>query len=93
MARIPVKGELRGNLAAGATGMVVALTARDRWICEQIGPTLKTKGLYFVGIDVIGYYLTEINVTSPTCLREISRKTGLDLAGDFLRGLELLVTR
>ena len=93
LARIPAKGELRGNLAAGATGMVVALTARDRWICEQIGPTLKTKGLYFVGIDVIGDYLTEINVTSPTCLREISRKTGLDLAGDFLRGLELLVTR
>lgn len=87
LARIPAKGELRGNLAAGATGKVVPLTARDKWICEQVGPTLKAKGLYFVGLDVIGEYLTEINVTSPTCLREISAKTGVDLAGDFLRGL------
>lgn len=87
LARIPAKGELRGNLAAGARGEVVEITARDRWICEQLAPTLKAKGLYFVGIDVIGDYLTEINVTSPTCLREISAKTGLDIAGDFLRGL------
>lgn len=86
LARIPAKGELRGNLAAGATGKVVPITQRDRWICEQIGPTLKAKGLYFVGIDVIGDYLTEINVTSPTCLREIEAETGLDIAGDFLRG-------
>jgi len=88
LARIPAKGELRGNLAAGATGKVVPLTARDQWICEQIGPTLKDKGLYFVGIDVIGDYLTEINVTSPTCLREITEATSLDIAGDFLRELE-----
>ncbi|KTD32295.1 glutathione synthetase [Legionella moravica] len=88
LARIPAQGELRGNLAAGARGEVVPITARDRWICEQIGPVLKDKGLYFVGIDVIGDYLTEINVTSPTCLREISEETGLDIAGDFLRGLE-----
>jgi glutathione synthase len=88
LARIPAKGELRGNLAAGARGEVVAITDRDRWICEQIGPTLKAKGLYFVGIDVIGDYLTEINVTSPTCLREITAETGLDIAGDFLRSLE-----
>lgn len=90
LARIPAKGELRGNLAAGAKGEVVAITARDRWICEQIAPTLKEKGLYFVGIDVIGDYLTEINVTSPTCLREISAETGLDIAKDFLMGLAAL---
>lgn len=88
LARIPAQGELRGNLAAGARGEVVPITARDRWICEQIAPTLKARGLYFVGIDVIGTYLTEINVTSPTCLREITAETGLDIAGDFLRCLE-----
>ncbi|MFI4919349.1 MAG: glutathione synthase [Legionellales bacterium] len=87
LARIPAQGELRGNLAAGAKGEVVAISARDRWLCEQIAPTLKAKGLYFVGIDVIGDYLTEINVTSPTCLQEISTETGLDIAGDFLRVL------
>ncbi|ASQ46775.1 glutathione synthase [Legionella clemsonensis] len=91
LARIPVKGELRGNLAAGAKGEVVPITARDRWICEQIGPTLQAKGLYFVGIDVIGDYLTEINVTSPTCLQEIAKETGLDIAGDYLRCLEKLI--
>ena len=66
LARIPAQGELRGNLAAGAMGKVVELSTRDRWICSQIGNTLRDKGLYFVGIDVIGDYLTEINVTSPT---------------------------
>lgn len=87
LARIPAKGELRGNLAAGAHGEVVPITDRDRWICEQIAPTLRAKGLYFVGIDVIGDYLTEINVTSPTCLREIAAETGIDIAGDYLRCL------
>lgn len=87
LARIPAKGELRGNLAAGAQGLVVPITERDRWICREIGPTLKARGLYFVGIDVIGDYLTEINVTSPTCLREISQETDLDIAGDYLRCL------
>ena len=90
LARIPAPGELRGNLAAGARGEVVAITDRDRWLCAQIAPTLKTKGLYFVGIDVIGDYLTEINVTSPTCIREISAVSGLDIAGDYLRCLALL---
>ena len=92
LARIPKAGELRGNLAAGAVGEVVAITARDRWICEQIGPTLKAKGLYFVGIDIIGDYLTEINVTSPTCAREIMKETGLDITGDYLRCLEGIST-
>lgn len=92
LARIPAKGELRGNLAAGARGEVVAINERDRWICSQIGATLKSQGLYFVGIDVIGDYLTEINVTSPTCLQEIAKETGLDIAGDYLRSLASLVS-
>jgi glutathione synthase len=87
LARIPSPGELRGNLAAGAQGNVVAITDRDRWLCAEIAPTLKAKGLYFVGVDVIGDYLTEINVTSPTCIREIAAETGLDIAGDYLRTL------
>ena len=89
LARIPSAGELRGNLAAGAKGKVVPITERDRWICAEIAPTLKAKGLYFVGIDVIGDYLTEINVTSPTCIREIAGETGLDIAGDYLNCLKL----
>lgn len=88
LARIPAKGELRGNLAAGAVGKVVPLTKRDYWLCEQLAPTFQAKELYFVGIDVIGEYLTEINVTSPTCIREISAETGLDIAGQYLRCLE-----
>lgn len=91
LARVPPQGELRGNLAAGAEGKVVAINDRDRWICSQIASTLKSKGLYFVGIDVIGDYLTEVNVTSPTCIREISAETGLDIAGDYLRFLATLV--
>jgi glutathione synthase len=87
LARIPHPGELRGNLAAGATGKVVPITDRDRWLCAEIAPTLRAKGLYFVGIDVIGDYLTEINVTSPTCIREIAAETGSDIAGDYLRCL------
>ncbi|KTD24534.1 MULTISPECIES: glutathione synthase [Legionella] len=92
LARIPAKGELRGNLAAGARGEVVPLTDRDRWICQQIAPTFQSMGLYFVGIDVIGNYLTEINVTSPTCIREIAAETNLDISGDYLRCLADLVT-
>ncbi len=88
LARIPALGELRGNLAAGARGEVVEITDRDRWICAEIAPTLREKGLYFVGIDVIGDYLTEINVTSPTCVRQIEAATGLDIAGDYLRCLQ-----
>ena len=90
LARIPAAGELRGNLAAGAEGKVVAINERDRWLCAEIAPTLKAKGLYFVGVDVIGDYLTEINVTSPTCVREISAETRLDIAGDYLRCLGTL---
>jgi len=74
LARVPEVGESRGNLAAGGTGIVQPLSPRDRWIVEQVAPTLRDKGLLFVGLDVIGDYLTEINVTSPTCAREIDRE-------------------
>ncbi|MDP1574144.1 MAG: glutathione synthase [Coxiellaceae bacterium] len=84
LARIPSTDDFRGNLAAGASYEGRELTDRDRWICEQVGPALKEKGLIFVGLDVIGDYLTEINVTSPTCARELDRRYGLDIAGEFL---------
>ncbi|QBF24805.1 glutathione synthase [Pseudomonas tructae] len=76
LARIPASGETRGNLAAGGRGEARPLTDRDRWIAEQVGPTLREKGLLFVGLDVIGEHLTEINVTSPTCIREIDNAFG-----------------
>lgn len=84
LARKPAAGETRGNLAAGGTGIAQELSDRDRWICEQVGPTLSAKGLLFVGLDVIGDYLTEINVTSPTCVREIDKAYNLDIAGDLM---------
>jgi len=87
LARIPKEGEFRGNLAAGGTGEGRELTDRDRWICEQVGPTLKRKGLYFVGLDVIGDYLTEINVTSPTCVRELDQIFGINIAGQLFDAL------
>ena len=84
LARIPAEGETRGNLAAGGRGEGVELSDRDRWICEQVGPELRKRGLAFVGLDVIGDYLTEINVTSPTCIRELDRLYGLDIAGQLM---------
>lgn len=84
LARVPLVGELRGNLAAGATGEARELTERDYWICEKIGPFLKSKGLIFVGIDVIGDFLTEINVTSPTCIRELDAAHGLNIGGQLM---------
>ncbi|MDH5391985.1 MAG: glutathione synthase [Gammaproteobacteria bacterium] len=92
LARIPGKGETRGNLAAGGSAKGQPLTDRDRWICEQVGPSLKAKGLIFVGIDVIGDYLTEINVTSPTCIRELDAEFGLDIATDLLNVIETRLT-
>jgi len=88
LARIPAEGETRGNLAAGGQGVGVPLGARDRWICAQVGPTLRDKGLIFVGLDVIGDYLTEINVTSPTCIRELDRFYSLDIAADLMEAIE-----
>jgi glutathione synthase len=81
LARVPLAGEARGNLAAGGTGEGRPLTARDREIAERIGPELKKRGLLFVGIDVIGDYLTEVNVTCPTCIRELDAQFSLDIAG------------
>ena len=80
LARIPARGETRGNLAAGGHGAVRELSERDRWIVEQVKPVVKERGLLFVGLDVIGEYLTEINVTCPTCVREIEAQTGVDMA-------------
>lgn len=88
LARIPVKGENRGNLAAGGQGEGRELTARDREICERVAPALKAKGLIFVGIDVIGDYLTEINVTSPTCIRELDTAYGLDISSQLMDAIE-----
>ncbi len=88
LARIPAEGESRANLAAGGRGEAVPLSERDRWICAQVGPELRERGLDFVGLDVIGDYLTEINVTSPTGVRELDAACGLDIAGQFVRFLE-----
>ncbi len=84
LARVPAEGENRGNLAVGGRGVGVELSARDRWICAQVAPRLREEGLLFVGLDVIGDYLTEVNVTSPTCIRELDALYGLDIAGDLM---------
>jgi glutathione synthase len=84
LARVPAAGETRGNLAAGGTGTGVPLSERDRWICAQVGPVLREKGLLFVGLDVIGDYLTEINVTSPTCIRELDKQYGLNISAKLM---------
>jgi glutathione synthase len=88
LARIPKAGETRGNLAAGGTGVARALTSRDREIAEALAPPLHSEGLLLVGLDVIGDYLTEVNVTSPTCFQEIMQQTGFDVAGRMLDALE-----
>ena len=92
LARIPAKGETRGNLAAGGRGEARPLSERDYWIAKQIGPTLKEKGLIFVGLDVIGDYLTEINVTSPTCIVEIDHAFDTNIAGDLFNAIEKRLT-
>lgn len=88
LARIPSQGETRGNLAAGGRGEGRPLTERDRWIAAQVGPKLKEQGLLFVGLDVIGDYLTEINVTSPTCIRELDNQFGLDISMQLMDVIE-----
>lgn len=92
LARLPAAGETRANLAAGGGSRAQPLSDADRWICDQVGPTLVAKGLMFVGLDVIGDRLTEINVTSPTCIREIARDTGRDPAEDLLDAVTAHVT-
>ncbi len=88
LARMPAEGNFKGNLAAGATGVGQALSERDKWLCKQVGPTLKKLGLMFVGIDVIGDYITEINVTSPTCIRELDQQFNLNIAGELFDVIE-----
>lgn len=88
LARIPSATDHRANLAAGGTGKGIALSERDLWICRQVAPTLKAKGLIFVGIDVIGDYLTEINVTSPTCIRELDQQFNLNISATLMDCIE-----
>jgi glutathione synthase len=94
LARVPGKvGDWRGNLAAGAAGEARPLTAKDRWICEQVGPVLREKGLYFVGLDIIGDFLTEINVTSPTCIRELDEQCNIDISAVLFDRIEKLISK
>ncbi|HKA43152.1 MAG TPA: glutathione synthase [Burkholderiales bacterium] len=88
LARIPKPGETRGNLAAGGTGVARELSRRDREIAEALAPALAKEGLLLVGLDVIGDYLTEVNVTSPTCFQEITEQTGVNVSGIFMDALE-----
>jgi len=88
LARIPAAGETRGNLAAGGRGEARPLSDKDRWIAGQVGPTLREKGLLFVGLDVIGENLTEINVTSPTCIREIDNAFATDIGGLLMDAID-----
>ena len=91
VARVPAEGELRGNLAAGASAVARSLTEKDLWICEQVGPKLKDLGLVLVGLDIIGDYLTEINVTSPTCFREYESLCDINVAHSFIEEVEGLL--
>ncbi len=88
LARVPQGDEFRGNLAAGGRGEGRPLSDRDRWIAAQVGPELKRRGMLFVGLDVIGDYLTEVNVTSPTCVRELDQQFGLNIAGQLFDVIE-----
>jgi glutathione synthase len=90
LARIPKAGETRGNLAAGGTGRAQLLSKRDREIAGSLGPTLRERGLFLVGLDVIGDYLTEINVTSPTCMVEIAAQSDCKPTELFMEALERL---
>jgi glutathione synthase len=88
LARIPQGDDFRGNLAAGGKGVGVPLSDRDRWIAAEVGPELARRGLFFVGLDVIGDWLTEVNVTSPTCIRELDAAFGLNIAGTVFDRIE-----
>ena len=88
LARIPQGDDFRGNLAVGGRGEGRPLSDRDRWIAAQVGPEMKRRGMVFVGLDVIGDWLTEVNVTSPTCIRELDAQFGLDIAGDLFAAIE-----
>jgi glutathione synthase len=88
LARLPGEGDFRGNLAKGGSGKGVELNDRDRWICAQVAPELKARGILFAGLDVIGDWLTEVNVTSPTCIRELDAEFGLNIAGQLFNAIE-----
>jgi glutathione synthase len=88
LARIPDAHDNRGNLAAGATGVGRPLNERDRWLCREIGPALREGGMLFAGLDVIGGYVTEINVTSPTGVRELDRQFNLDIGALLMDAIE-----
>ncbi len=88
LARIPQGDEFRGNLAAGGRGEGRPLSERDRWIAARVAPELKRRGMIFVGLDVIGDYLTEVNVTSPTCIRELDAQFGINIAGMLFDAIE-----
>jgi len=90
LARVPQAGDWRGNMAVGAKPVAQPLSKQDHWICEQLGPTLRAKGIYFAGIDVIGDYLTEINITSPTGIRELTEQTKMDPSKPFFDFLQTL---
>jgi len=91
LARFPGEGDFRGNLAKGGTGRGVPLGERDRWICQQVGPELSRRGILFAGLDVIGDWLSEVNVTSPTCIRELDAQFGLNIAGQMFDRAEALL--
>ncbi len=88
LSRIPTNGETRGNLAVGGRGEGRPLTDREKWIASQVGPTLKAQGILFAGLDVIGDYLTEVNVTSPTCIRELDTQFDLDIGMQLMDAIE-----
>jgi glutathione synthase len=93
LARVPQGTDFRGNLAAGGRGEGRPLSERDLWIAAQVGPELKRRGMIFVGLDVIGDYLTEVNVTSPTCIRELDKQFGLNIAGQMFDAIEVRLER
>jgi len=93
LARIPDADDNRGNLVMGASAEIRELTDRDRWICEQVGPELRRRGVLFAGLDIIGDYLTEINVTSPTGIREIHKYAGENLAAQLIECIEQELTK
>lgn len=88
LARFPGEGDFRGNLAKGGRGEGVELSKRDHWICSQVGPELVKRGIVFAGLDVIGDWLSEVNVTSPTCIRELDAQYGLNIAGQMFDAVE-----
>ena len=91
LARIPQEGEFRGNLAQGGIGQGIPLSEKDRWICGEIKTSLVKNGILFAGIDVIGPYLTEINITSPTCIRELDAQHNLNISGTLFDSIEELL--